>query len=228
MKTCFITGTDTGAGKTVLTALLARYLHQFDVRVAALKPVCSGGRADAEQLFAALDGTLPMDVINPWHFRAAIAPVLAARREKRTVTRADLLRHLRQAGQGTDVVLVEGAGGLLSPLGEQVNSLDLIQALRARVILVAPNQLGVVNHILLTLKALPARTARSAQVVLMSPPQPDPATASNAALLAEFFPAGNIFKLPWLGKRFAVATAVKRPAVRRVLQELATAALLVS
>ena len=78
----FITGTDTGAGKTVLTALLAAFLRGRGVKVAALKPICSGGRADATIIFTALGGRLTLDEINPWHFRAPIAPLLAARREK--------------------------------------------------------------------------------------------------------------------------------------------------
>jgi dethiobiotin synthetase len=87
--TFFITGTDTGAGKTVLTALLARYLRERGVRTAALKPVCSGGRDDARVLRAASAGALALDKINPWHFRAPIAPLLAARREQKHVRLAD-------------------------------------------------------------------------------------------------------------------------------------------
>ena len=79
-QTFFITGTDTGTGKTVLTALLVKFLRGRGVHAAALKPICSGGRSDARKLFAVMDGSLPLDKINPWHFRAAIAPLLAARR----------------------------------------------------------------------------------------------------------------------------------------------------
>ena len=77
-QTIFITGTDTGVGKTVLTALLAQFLRGRGVSVAALKPVCSGGREDARALRHALGGALTLDEINPWHFRAAVAPALAA------------------------------------------------------------------------------------------------------------------------------------------------------
>ena len=131
-RTIFITGTDTGAGKTVLTALLARYLRGRGVRVAALKPVCSGGRADALALRAALGGALALAEINPWHFRAAVAPALAARLARRPLRLAPVLARLRATRQKYDVTLVEGAGGLLSPLGEDFNSRDLIVALRAR------------------------------------------------------------------------------------------------
>ena len=74
----FIIGTDTGVGKTVFTALLTRRLREKEVRVAALKPLCSGGREDARVLRAASGHVLSLDEINPWHFRAPLAPLLAA------------------------------------------------------------------------------------------------------------------------------------------------------
>ena len=87
----FVTGTDTGAGKTVLTALLTRFLRNRGLKVAALKPICSGGRNDARALRAALNGALSLDEINPWHFRFAHCAV--ARRALRT--------EARQAGRRT-------------------------------------------------------------------------------------------------------------------------------
>jgi dethiobiotin synthetase len=215
-----ITGTDTGAGKTVLTALLARFGREKGLRVAALKPLCSGGRADARALHAALDGALALDEINPWHFRRPLAPVLAARREKKTVRLADVLAHIRVRQKKSDLTLVEGAGGLLSPLGEDFDSRDLITALRAIPLIAAPNQLGVINHILLTLEALPKMTRSQAKVIFMSPPAPDAASRSNPELLAQFFPSERIFALPWLGKNWLAAEAVKLARVRRVLSEL--------
>src|SRR5258706_9711316 len=94
-QTLFINGTDTGVGKTVLTALLIRFLIGRGFNAAALKPVCSGGRGDARALHAAMKGALPLDVINPWSFRAPVAPLLAARREKRNVMRTEVLAHIR-------------------------------------------------------------------------------------------------------------------------------------
>src|ERR1700690_1069547 len=93
--TFFITGTDTSVGKTVLTALLARHLRERGVNAAALKPVCSGGRADARALRAAMNGALALDEINPWHFPAPLAPLLAARREHRRVRLAEACAHVR-------------------------------------------------------------------------------------------------------------------------------------
>lgn len=220
-QTLFITGTDTGVGKTVLTALLTRFLRERGVNAVALKPVCSGGRADARALHAAMNGALTPDEINPWHFRSPIAPLLAARREKQRVKLSQIVAHTRAVQKHFDVVLVEGAGGLLSPLGENFNSRDLIAALRATPIIVTPNKIGVVNHILLTLEALPPAVAKQARVVLMSPVKPDAATKTNASQLAEFFDAKKIFRLPWLGKDFSAAAALKNPQVKRTLRALA-------
>ncbi|MGA2854514.1 MAG: dethiobiotin synthase, partial [Verrucomicrobiota bacterium] len=188
-RTIFITGTDTGVGKTVLTALLVEFLRARGVNAAALKPICSGGRDDARVLHTAMDGALSLDEINPWHFRAPVAPLLAARRERKRVRLAGVLAHVRALQKRFDVLLIEGAGGLLSPLGENFNSGDLIAALGALPLVVAPNRLGAVNHILLTLAALPRGAAATARVVLMSPPKRDAAVATNARLLAGFFDA---------------------------------------
>src|SRR5882672_12907659 len=105
----FITGTDTGVGKTVLTSLLARHLRERGVAVAALKPICSGGRADARALHASLDGALTLDEINPWHFRAPLAPLLAARQEQKRVTLREVTSHVRAIASRCEVILIEGA-----------------------------------------------------------------------------------------------------------------------
>ena len=219
--TFFITGTDTGVGKTVLTALLARHLRERGVNAAALKPVCSGGRGDARALRAAMKGALTPDEINPWHFRAPMAPLLAARRERRQVRLADVLAHVRAMQKRFEVVLVEGAGGLLSPLGGNFDSHDLIAVLRATPMVVCPNRLGAVNQVLLTLAALPRSASCRARVVLISPAKPDASTSTNAGLLAEFLDAKRIFCLPWLGENFDPEKVLKNPRVRRTLRALA-------
>ena len=218
--TFFITGTDTGVGKTVLTALLMRHLRKGGVNAVALKPVCSGDRADARALHAASAGALTLDKINPWHFRAPIAPLLAARRERKRIALADVLAHVRTMQKRFEVVLVEGAGGLLSPLGEQFDSHDLITALHATPIIVCPNRLGAVNQILLTLAALPRGAACRARVVLMSPPKPDASTSTNTGLLAEYLDAKSIFCLPWQGEPFDLENVLKDSRIRRMLRLL--------
>ncbi len=216
----FITGTDTGVGKTVLTALLAQSLRARGLRVAALKPISSGDRADARALHYALDGELTLDEINPWHFRAALAPPLSARRERRVVRKSQVVAHVRRIAARFPVVLVEGAGGLLSPLGEKFDSRDLIAALRAAPLVVAPNRLGAVNQVRLVLAALPPAAARRAQVVLMNPRHPDSATPDNAALLAGFAKPDRIHFFPWLPPKALEGSRPLHAAARRVLERI--------
>jgi dethiobiotin synthetase len=219
--TLFITGTDTGAGKTVFATMLTRFLRERGVRVAALKPLCSGGRDDAVALWAAAGKVLALDEVNPWHFRAPLAPLLAARRERKWVRLAEVVNHIRRVSKGFEVVVVEGAGGLLSPMGEAFASRELIVALKATPIIVSPNRLGAVNQIRLTLEALPAR----AQVVFFDLPKPDRATRSNAALLGEFIEPQRIHRLPWLEEEMKPSEVPLRGRMRIVLQSLARWAL---
>jgi dethiobiotin synthetase len=181
----FVTANDTGAGKTVLTSLLARRLLDQGRHVRALKPVCSGGRSDARRLSLALRHTVDIDALNPWYFAAPIAPVLAARKEGKRLRLKSLAAFIRGAAASCELLLVEGAGGLLSPLGENCSSLDLIEHLRARPVVVCPNRLGAVNQIALVLRALPLRLRSRAVVVLMAPRKADAATSSNAPLIRE-------------------------------------------
>ena len=194
-KIFFITGSDTGAGKTVLAALLTRHLRERGKRVAGLKPICSGGRGDARALHEAAGKVLSLDEVNPWHFRAPLAPLLAARKENRRVRLREVVAHLRRVAKRFEVVVVEGAGGLLSPLGEGFDSRDLIRALRATPIVVCPNRLGAVNQALLVLEALPGDLATSAQVVL-SAAQTDAASVLNVRLLGELIGAKRVHELP--------------------------------
>jgi dethiobiotin synthetase len=217
----FITGPDTGVGKTVLAALFTRFLRIGGVQAVALKPVASGGRDDARALHAAMNGALTLDEINPWHFRAPIAPLLAARRERRRVRLADVLAHVSAMHKRFEVVLVEGAGGLLSPLGVDFDSRDLITALRATPVIVGSSRTGVVNQILLTLEALPRAVAAGTRVVLMSPQRPDASTRTNAGLLGEFFDAKKVFELPWLGGRPTGERVLREARVGRTLRALA-------
>jgi dethiobiotin synthetase len=220
--TLFITGTDTGVGKTLLTGLLARHLREAGVRVAALKPLCSGGREDAHALCAALGGALTVDQINPWHFRAVLAPLIAARREGQKVEFAQVLAWVRQVRREFEVTLIEGAGGLLSPLGEGFNARDLIAGLRAVPVVVCPNRLGAVNQALLVLAALPRSGSNRARVVLVNQPKPDLAARTNAALLAECLGPDRTHVLPWMDTRQPTTESLRR-AVKALWRSLSRA-----
>ena len=200
-KIIFVTGTDTGVGKTVVAALLTRHLRARGLRVAALKPVCSGGRGDAHALHAAAGKVLALDEVNPWHFRPPLAPLLAARKEGKSVRLNTVVARVRWIAKRFDRVVVEGAGGLLSPLGEDFNSRDLLRTLRATPIVVCPNRLGAVNQTLLVVGALPRAIARRAKVVLAAPARADSATRTNRRLLSELLGAARVHELPRLGRK---------------------------
>ena len=204
-----VTATDTEVGKTTLTALLASHLRASGANVAALKPICSGGRDDARVLRRAMGGALKLDEINPWHFRAPLAPLLSARKERKRVELREVVAHIHSISQRFAFVLVEGAGGLLSPLGQHFSTRELIGALGAEVIIVARNELGAINKVRLTLEALPPIIAARARIALTPPERTDAASRTNHELLAEFvekshvttLPRGNLRKLETLTPR---------------------------
>lgn len=195
-KIYFVTGTDTGVGKTVLTCLLVRHLRETGINALAVKPFCSGGRDDARLLRRAQTNEPKLDDINPWHFRAPLAPVLSARMEGKRVGGSQVLRYLKKKAEGCETLLVEGAGGLLSPLAEGADSLDLITSLRATPIVVCPNRLGAVNQVRLVLIALPKWSRRAARVVLMNTSRSNGATRSNSELLSEYVHPTQLISFP--------------------------------
>lgn len=194
----FVTGTDTGVGKTVLASLWVRHLRAQGVKLAALKPFCSGGRDDAFSLRAALGGELSLGEINPWHFRAPLAPFLAARREGRRILLSEVMAHIRKVSCAFETLIIEGAGGLLSPLGQGFDARDLIIASRATPVVVCPDRLGAINQTLLVLAALPRPASAVAQIVLIAQPQPDSSTTSNLQLLRETLGTTQVHRLPRL------------------------------
>lgn len=161
----FVTGTDTGVGKTVVTGLLLAYLLSRKANVVGLKPFCSGERTDAEVVYELQGQAVALDIINPFYFRTPVTPTRAAMLEGKTIQKADALAAIRSVQ--ADYLIVEGAGGLLSPLGQNFSAADLITDLEAEVIVVALNRLGVLNHTLLTLECLRLRGVKAVKVALV-------------------------------------------------------------
>ncbi len=140
------------------------------------------------------DEALSLDEINPFFFREPVAPLVAARKYGRKISVEGVLGFICNHAQEHERVLIEGAGGLLTPLGEGFSLLDIIRELDAKVILVAPNKLGVINQTLLTLKVL----QRRAQVVLMRQKNQDPSAESNCAIIREFVMPAPVLDFPYL------------------------------
>jgi dethiobiotin synthetase len=161
----FVTGTDTGVGKTVVACALTRSFAAAGERVAVMKPIASGSQwtdqglrnEDALALLAATDLPLPYAQVNPYCFEPAISPHIAAKEAKIEIdidmirTRFGVLRSL------SDRVIVEGAGGWLAPISARASMGDLARALGIPVVLVVGLRLGCLNHAELTRHAIEAK-----------------------------------------------------------------------
>jgi dethiobiotin synthetase len=184
----FVTGTDTGVGKTVVVAWLWALLRQRGLRAVALKPLCSGGDDDVVFLQRIQRATCGTDSINYACFAAALAPALAARKEGRRLRLADLCGFVDGFRGKYDVVLVEGCGGLMVPLAEDALVLDWIKALKATTVVVGRNRLGVINHILLTVNQLQRSRCPVAGCVLVNARDATLASEENAEALRRLQP----------------------------------------
>ena len=161
----FITGTDTGVGKTVVAAALIKSLVRQGLRVAVMKPVAAGAymtasgprNADALALAQAANVAAPYEQVNPYCFAAPIAPHIAAR-DASVVVDIELLRQrFDELARDADCVVVEGAGGWLTPISDCASMADVAAALALPVVLVVGLKLGCLNHAFLTAGALAAR-----------------------------------------------------------------------
>ncbi len=161
----FITGTDTGVGKTYITKLLVESLRADGKYAVGFKPISCGDRDDAA-ILAAASGNLPLDEVNPLHFSSGVAPYVAALLENKTINPAEILASYQTISETYDPVIVEGAGGWEVPITETYFVSDLAKDLNLPVILVAANRLGALNHILLTLAAIEAKGLKCAGIIL--------------------------------------------------------------
>ena len=192
----FLTGTDTGVGKTYVTALLTRALRRAGLDTLALKPVCSGDRDDAKILRSACDEELKLDEINPVWFQSPVAPLLASRMEHRNVSLSALKSWFHSVSQGRQSLLVEGVGGWLVPLADKTLVADLAAVFGLPVILVVANRLGCVNHTLLTLESIRARRLECRGIILNSlARETDASMPGNRALIEEFTPVPVLFEI---------------------------------
>ena len=152
----FITGTDTGVGKTFTAVQLLRLGRAGGLRCAGYKPICCGDREDAELLRAASDPGLSLDEVNPIWFRTPAAPFTAALVEQREVNVPLMHDQLERLRSRFDVVVVEGVGGWLVPIRADYFASHLAAEMGLPVVVVALNRLGCLNHIMLTVQSVAA------------------------------------------------------------------------
>jgi dethiobiotin synthetase len=161
----FITGTDTGVGKTYITRLILETLRNAGRDAVGYKPVACGDREDAVILSAA-SGGLELDDVNPVYLNTPVAPYVAGMLENRGVDPAVLIAGYHHLAAKHTTVLVEGAGGWEVPLAANYRVSDLASDLKLPVILVAANKLGALNHMILTVNAIRAKGLTCAGIIL--------------------------------------------------------------
>ena len=171
----FVTGTDTEIGKTAITAGLAAVLKRRGINAGVMKPISAGGRADAELLKWAVRSNESLDTINPIYLRDPLSPNIAARREEKILDLAPVFDAFNHLSKIHDCLLVEGVGGLLVPITDDVLVADLAARFDLPLLIVARAALGTINHTLLTIEAARARGLQINSVIYntLSPGGPD-------------------------------------------------------
>ncbi len=229
----FVTGTDTGVGKTIVSCALLRLFAREGLRAAGFKPVAAGAQRtpeglrneDAVRLREAASVDLTYEQVNPVTLEPAIAPHIAAGRAGLAIDIASLARDHERLREISDLVVTEGAGGWLVPTGEDATLADLAVAVGDPVVLVVGMRLGCINHALLSAEAIRARGLPLAgwidnRIDPSMPVQEDNVTALEARLGAP-----RLGSVPWLGEtpfRRAIGLASEAMDRNRVLATITT------
>ena len=222
MRAVFVAGAHTDVGKTFVACGLIHAARAAGLSVEALKPVASGfdpadwADSDPGRLLQALGRPLSGDALErmtPWRFDAALAPPMAAQLEGRDLPLADIVElcRARLAESRADLFVVEGVGGLMSPLADDATGLDLMTALALPAVLVGGSYLGAISHTLTALEVLRARGRTPAAIVLSQDAAPDaPDFAATVALTAAHAGATPVLAAPrnapadWAGDLLAL------------------------
>lgn len=156
----FITGTDTGVGKTLVAAALALHLKKRGLSVGVMKPIetgCSAGkesRSDAARLRSIIESEEPLGAICPYSFELPVAPLTAAQLNDQPINLDTIRKIYRLLSSRYEWMVVEGVGGVYVPITTRDNVMDLVKQLRLPVVIVGRSGLGGINHALLTIEAL--------------------------------------------------------------------------
>lgn len=201
----FVTGTDTGVGKTRVAAALLTWARRAGLRVAAMKPVASGCEAtgaglrndDALRLMACASSVRDYALVNPYAFAPPVAPHLAAEAAGTAIDAARIAAAFRVLAEGADAVIVEGVGGWKVPIDRAHTMEDVAAALGLPVVMVVGIRLGCLNHALLTAEAV-ARSGLPLAGWVANRIDPDCELAErNVQALAERLGSAPLADLPW-------------------------------
>lgn len=197
-KGFFITATDTNVGKTFVAEALARGIIKAGDKVGVMKPVETGCLSDADmpgglrpsdaiRLRDAAESHDSLELINPYRFSAPLSPNIAARQEGVTIELREIKARFDELSNNCDIMIVEGAGGIMVPLNDNDTTLDLITLLALPLIIVAPSRLGCINQTLLTYNCAVDAKLSVAGIVLNQPDElVDESTPLNASELRRF------------------------------------------
>ncbi len=229
-KGIFVTGTDTGVGKTVVTACLVTLLTENGLDVGVMKPIETGCSArnhrlvprDATFLRAVSGSRDGLSLMNPYRFSKPLAPLIAAQIDHKKIKMKKISSAYKTLRERHDILFVEGAGGLLVPLAEKLTNLDLILELNLPVLVVVGSKLGAVNHALLTLNWAKENKVKILGVFIN---QLNPNTASRKSLVEKTNPGlirsftqvpilGNVPYTPLLSKPHLFSS----PALMNILE----------
>jgi dethiobiotin synthetase len=212
---CFITGTDTEIGKTLVSSAILHKLVASGVRACGMKPIAAGAEMrdgelhndDADQLIAASNVTLPGNLTTPYMLRAAAAPHIAAALDGVTIEAVPILAAYAEIAAASDAVVVEGVGGFRVPLSSEFDSADLAAQLNLPVVLVVGVRLGCISHSLLTIEAIVARNLVLAGWVANEVDHGMQFADENIEALAQRIPAPLLGRVPFMENPSAAAAA---------------------
>lgn len=207
-KGIFITGTDTGVGKTLVTGFLSRFLREKGYRVATQKWARTGS------------GRTYSDIKNPYAFKFPGSPHLASRIEGKRIFRARIINSFKKLASGLDFVIVEGTGGCLVPIDHKHLLIDIAQGLGLPAVIVMQNKLGAINHGLLTAEAIKRRKIKIIGAVFNNlKGQNKLVLRDNPAIIKRLAKIENLGVLPWSRDRNSLYKIFK-PIANRVLRYL--------
>ena len=198
----FLTGTDTGVGKTFVIVQLLRLLGEAGMRAVGMKPICCGDRDDARRLLAASAEGVVIDEVNPIWLESPVAPSVAAQIERIEIETEKIYQRFAILSQRFEIVLVEGIGGWLVPVLPSFFVSDLAKRLDLPVAIVTENRLGCLNHVLLTFESIRNRGLNCAGIILnRADAAGDLAQSTNEGELRRLLPDTILLPVPENGVR---------------------------
>ncbi len=225
MRAIFVTGTDTGVGKSLVTGLLARYLKEKGIRVVTQKWIQTGSRVRADinlhlKIMGIPKGEIKdyFDCACPYVFSLPASPHLAAKVEKKRIDIAKIKRSFKTLSANFDFVIVEGTGGALVPVDKKHLTVDIARELNLPVLVVAQNKLGAINHALMTVEVLKHRNMEILGILFNNYKSQDKLVLKdNPGIIKKITKQNILGVLPW-DKRTGVLYKKFLPIARKMIR----------